>query len=130
MFDQSIPSTPVRVQDFSVLDRGDRIIETYEFARNVESALIIPKNLAARFSQRRYAAKTIHLNWQDGTAKVNIYRDGIFCISVDNVGSYSEKPDSNLRPGYRQCNFDTNNCTNAVVALPDRCIKPPRPRPQ
>ena len=130
VFDQSVPGTPVRVQDFSVLDTGDRIIETYDCVRNVEPSLIIPKNLTAHFSQRRYAARTIHLNWQDGTAKVDIYRDGIFRTSVDNVGSYSEKPGNNLRPSYMVCNFDTNNCSNAVVALPDRYIEPPRPRPQ
>ena len=98
MFGQSVPGTPVRAQDFSVLDTGDRIIETYGCVRNVEPALIIPKNLAARFSQRRCAAKTVRVKWRDGTAKVDIYRDGIFRISVDNVGSYSEKPGSNLRP--------------------------------
>ena len=130
VFGQSVPGPPVRVQEFSVLDTGDRIIETCDCVRNVEPALVIPKNLAARFSQRRRAAKQIHLNWQDGTAKVDIYRDGIFRASADNVGSYSEKPGSNLRPSYRVCNFDTNNFTNAVVALPDRCIKPPRPRSQ
>ncbi len=130
VFDQAVPSTPVRVQDFSVLDTGDRIIETYDCVRNAEPALIIPKNLIARISQRRYGPKIINLSWQDGTAKVDIYRDGVFRASVNNIGSYSEKPGANIRPSYVVCNFDTNNCSNAVIAMPDRYNDPPRPRPQ
>ncbi len=130
VFDQAVPGTPVRVQDFSVLDTGDRIIETYDCVRNAEPALIIPKNLTARISQRRYGPKIINLSWQDGTAKVDIYRDGVFRASVNNTGSYSEKPGANIRPSYVVCNFDTNNCSNAVIAMPDRYNDPPRPRPQ
>lgn len=130
LFDQAVPGSPVRVQDFSVIDTGDRIIETYDCVRNAEPALILPKNLSARISQRRYGPKIINLSWQDGTAKVDIYRDGMFRLSIDNTGSYSEKPGSNQRPSYMVCNFDTNTCSSAVIALPDRYIDPPRPRPQ
>ena len=130
VFDQAVPGSPVRVQDFSVIDTGDRIIETYDCVRNAEPILSIPKNLTARISQRRYAPKMINLNWQDGAAKVDIYRDGVFRASMDNIGRYSEKPGNNLRPSYVVCNFDTNNCSIAVIALPDRYIDPPRPRPQ
>ena len=130
VFDQAVPGTPVRVQDFSVLDTGDRIIETYDCVRNAEPALMIPKNLTARISQRRYGPKIINLSWQDGTAKVDIYRDGVFRASVNNTGSYSEKSGANIRPSYVVCNFDTNNCSNAVIAMPDRYSDPPRPRPQ
>lgn len=130
LFDQAVPGSPVRVQDFSVIDTGDRIIETYDCVRNAEPALIVPKNLSARISQRRYGPKIINLSWQDGTAKVDIYRDGVFRLSIDNTGSYSEKPGSNQQPSYMVCNFDTNTCSSAVIALPDRYIDPPRPRPQ
>jgi hypothetical protein len=130
VFDQAVPSAPVRVQDFSVLDTGDRIIETYDCVRNAEPALIIPKNLTARISQRRYGPKIINLSWQDGTAQVDIYRDGVFRSTVDNVGSYAEKSGNNARASFMVCNFGTNNCSNALVALPDRYIEPPRPRPQ
>ena len=33
-FDQDVPSAPVRVQDFAVIDTGPRIIETYDCVRN------------------------------------------------------------------------------------------------
>ena len=35
-FDQQVPGTPVRIQDFQVLDTGARIIETYNCVRNPE----------------------------------------------------------------------------------------------
>lgn len=129
-FDQDVPGTPVRVQDFSVIDTGERIIETYDCVRNAEPPLIVPRDLTARISVPRSGPKKVSLGWQDGTAKVDIYRDGAFRASVDNIGSYSEKLGSNLRPSYIVCNFNTNNCSSAVMALPDRYNEPPRPRPQ
>lgn len=33
-FDQDVPSAPVRVQDFAVIDTGPRIVETYDCVRN------------------------------------------------------------------------------------------------
>jgi len=49
-FDQQVPSAPVRVEDFQVLDTGARIIETYNCVRNSEpsgkyvaSATTLPK---------------------------------------------------------------------------------------
>jgi len=130
LFDQAVPGSPVRVQDFSVIDTGDRVIETYDCVRNAEPAASIPKNLTARISQRRSGAKTINLSWQDGTAKVDIYRDGVFRASINNIGKYSEKPGNNPRPSYIVCNFDSNNCSSAAIALPDMYIDPPRPRPR
>lgn len=35
-FDQQVPGTPVRIEDFQVLDTGPRIIETYDCVRNPE----------------------------------------------------------------------------------------------
>ena len=35
-FDQQVPGTPVRIEDFQVLDTGPRIIETYDCVRNAE----------------------------------------------------------------------------------------------
>jgi serine/threonine-protein kinase len=35
-FDQQVPGTPVRIEDFQVLDTGARIIETYDCVRNPE----------------------------------------------------------------------------------------------
>ncbi len=130
VFDQAVPGTPVRVQDFSVIDTGDRIIETYDCVRNAEPALNIPANLVARIMRKRRNGSTyIHLSWQDGSSKIDIYRDGIFRATVDNIGSYTEKPGPNPKPSYIACNFDTNNCSNTAIALPDRYIDPPRPDP-
>ena len=71
-----------------------------------------------------------NLSWLDGGAKVDVYRDGVFRTSVNNSGRYAEKPGKNLRPSYVVCNFDTNDCSNASIAMPDRYIDPPRQRPQ
>ncbi len=131
VFDQAVPGTPVRVQDFSVIDTGDRIIETYDCVRNAEPPLELPTNLLARIMRKSVKGPTyINLSWDDGSAKVDIYRDGIFRATIDNIGTYTEKPGSNPKPSYIVCNFDSNHCSNTAVALPDRYIDPPRPRPQ
>ncbi|MEO8002343.1 MAG: hypothetical protein ABI644_10745 [Arenimonas sp.] len=131
VFDQSVPGSPVRVQDFSVIDTGNRIVETYDCVRNPEPALIIPKNLEARIGQsQRIGPKLTSLNWQDGTARVDIYRDGVLRVNIDNTGVYSEKPGTNPRPGYIVCNANTTQCSSLVHALPDKYIDPPSPRPQ
>ncbi len=131
LFDQSVPASPVRVQDFSVIDTGNRIIETYGCVRNAEPPPITPTNLDARIIQpRRIGPKLIDLTWQDGTAKVDIYRDGSLRAMVDNAGTYSEKLGSNPRPSYIVCNANTTQCSIAAIALPVRNIDPPRPRPQ
>jgi hypothetical protein len=131
VFDQSVPASPVRVQDFLVIDTGNRIIETYDCVRNAEPALIVPKNLSARILQaRRMGPKLVSLGWEDGTASVDIYRNGVLRATVSNTGSYAEKLGSNPRPSYVVCNVNTTQCSSAVVALPDRYAEPPRPRPQ
>jgi len=131
IFDQAVPSSPVRVQDFSVIDTGARIIETYDCVRNAEPVAQIPVNLEARIKRSsRYSVKLLNLSWQNGTAKVDIYRDGVFRISVDNNGSYIEKPSNNPRASYMVCNANTTQCSNAAIGLPDRYIDPPRPQPQ
>jgi hypothetical protein len=131
VFDQSVPSSPVRATDFSVIDTGARTIETYECVRNAEPPASIPNNLTARI-QRTYrnGPMLVTLNWQSGATKVDIYRDGVFRKSIDNNGSYLEKRGTNARASYRVCNADTSDCSNAAVALPDRYIDPPKPRPQ
>jgi len=131
IFDQAVPASPVKVQDFSVIDTGDRIVETYDCVRNPEPALSSPKNLEARIGKsQRIGPKLVSLSWQDGTARVDIYRDGVLRANIDNAGIYSEKPVSNPRPGYIVCNANTSQCSSLVLALPDRYIDPPRPMPQ
>lgn len=130
-FDQSVPGSPVRVQDFSVIDTGDRIIETYDCVRNPEPAQIVPANLVARIMRKSIKGATyIGLFWQSGAAKVDIYRDGIFRSTIDNIGSYTEKPGTNPKPSYIVCNSGSNNCSNSAIALADRYIDPPPVRPQ
>lgn len=131
VFDQSVPGNPVRVSDFSVIDTGARIIETYDCVRNVEPPVSIPNVLTARIQRtHRNGAMLVNLKWQSGASRVDVYRDGVFRASIDNNGGYVEKPGSNARASYRICNMDTSDCSNAVVALPDRNIDPPLPRPQ
>ena len=131
VFDQAVPGSPVRVQDFSVIDTGDRIIETYDCVRNAEPALALPTNLLARITRKSARGPAyVNLNWGDGSASVDIYRDGVFRATINNSGTYAEKLGSNPKPGYIVCNFNTNNCSSAAVALPDHYTNPPRPRPQ
>jgi hypothetical protein len=131
VFDQSVPSNPVRASDFSVIDTGARIIETYDCVRNAEPSASISGNLTARIQRtHRNGAMLVNLNWQSGGAKVDIYRDGVFRKSIDNTGSYVEKAVKNISSSYMVCNADTSDCSNAVVALPDRYIDLPKPRPQ
>jgi hypothetical protein len=131
VFDQSVPSNPVRASDFSVIDTGNRIIETYDCVRNAEPSISTPNNLVARIQRtHRNGAMLVNLKWQNGSAKVDIYRDGVFRKSIDNAGSFIEKIGNNNRPSYMICNGNTSDCSNAVVALPDRYIDLPKPRPQ
>ncbi len=131
VFDQAVPGSPVRVQDFSVIDTGDRIIETYDCVRNAEPSLELPANLLARIMRKNGKGTTyVNLSWDAGSAKVDICRDGVFRATIDNIGAYAEKPGINPKPSYIVCNFNSNHCSNAAVALPDRYIDPPRPQPQ
>jgi hypothetical protein len=127
VFDQSVISNPVRVQDFSVIDTGPRIIETYECVRNAEPAASIPNLLSARI-QRSYrnGPMLVNLKWQDGSAKIDVYRDGVFRASVNNTGQYVEKPGKLSRASYMLCNAESSQCSNAITALPDRYIDLPR----
>ncbi|MEO6171515.1 MAG: hypothetical protein ABIP02_00210, partial [Arenimonas sp.] len=131
VFDQAVPGSPVRVQDFSVIDTGARIVETYDCVRNAEPAISMPSSLNARIMRKRRKGFTyINLNWQSGSAKIDVYRDGVFRSTVNNTGSYAEKPGSNPKSSFIVCNFNTTHCSNAAIALPDAYIDPPIPRPQ
>ena len=131
VFDQAVPGSPVRVQDFSVIDTGDRIIETYDCVRNAEPTPALPANLLARIMRRSVRGPAYaKLSWDNGSAKVDIYRDGVFRSSIDNLGTFTEKLGNNPKPSYIVCNFNTDDCSNAAVALADHYFTPPRPRPQ
>lgn len=130
VFDQAVPGTPVRAQDFSVIDTGDRIIETYDCVRNSEPAIATPANLAARMMRkRRNGPLFVNLAWQSGSAKIDVYRDGSFVTTEKNLGSFTEKPQKNKTSSFIVCNFDSNDCSNPAIALPDSYIDPPKPNP-
>jgi hypothetical protein len=132
IFDQAVPNAIVRTQDFSIVDTGDRIIETYDCVRNAEPSAQVPRNLSARIQRigRNSSAVLAALSWQEGTAKLDIYRDGAFRKSIDNTASTYDKVGANPRPSYIVCNANTTQCSTAVIALPDLYQDPPRPKPQ
>lgn len=131
LFDQAVPSAPLRTQDFSLIDTGPRIVETYDCVRNAEPSASIPNTLTSQIKRtHRNGALLVNLSWLAGGARVDIYRDGVFRTSVDNTNRYAEKLGKNLRPSFVVCNVDTNDCSNAAMAAPHQYIDPPRQRPQ
>lgn len=130
VFDQAVPGAPVRVQDFSVIDTGNRIIETYDCVRNAEPATVIPENLVARVIRKRQNGPIfVSLAWQSGSSKIDVYRNGSHQVTLDNTGSYIEKAEKNSKFSYIVCNFDSAHCSNAAMAVPDGYIDPPKPDP-
>lgn len=130
VFDQAVPGSPVRVQDFSVIDTGNRIIETYDCVRNAEPATAIPENLVARVIRKRQNGPIfVSLAWQSGSSKIDVYRDGSHQVTLDNTGSHIEKAEKNSKSSYIVCNFDSGHCSNAAMAVPDGYIDPPKPDP-
>ena len=130
VFDQAVPGSPVRVQDFSVIDTGDRIIETYDCVRNAEPATAVPENLVARVIRKRRSGPVfVSLVWQSGSSKIDVYRDGSHQVTLDNIGSHMEKAQKNSKYSYIVCNFDSTHCSNVAIASPDGYIDPPKPDP-
>ena len=125
VFDQSVPSAVVRVQDFEVIDTGPRIIETYDCVRNPEPSR--PGQLTARLRARssRMPINVVQLNWQGGAELVDIHRNGVHQATLANSGSYSEKVTATTPASYMVCNIDSSACSNAAIALPVRSIDPP-----
>jgi len=115
-FDQAVPGSPVRVQDFAVMDTGPQIVETYECERNAEpDSASTPSGLAGsivRLGQRQLPH--IELAWSSGAARVDLYRNGSHVGTIDNHGAYSalamDAPGS-----WVVCNADTTRCTSAVT---------------
>ena len=71
----------------------------------------------------------VNLAWQSGSSKIDVYRDGSHRATLDNIGSYIEKAEKNLKPSYIVCHFDSSNCSNAAIAAADGYIDPPKPDP-
>jgi hypothetical protein len=125
-FDQAVPGTPVRVQDFEVMDTGPQIVETYDCVRNPEPdspsrptglvgsiALLGPRQLPH-----------IALAWSAGAARVDLYRNGSHVGAIDNQGRYSALAMG--APGsWMVCNVDTTLCSAAVTPAMTTRLDPP-----
>ena len=116
IFDQAVPGSPVRVQDFEVMRTGPQIVETYECVRNAEpDSPSAPANLVAGITDidPRQALR-VSLQWSSGAARVDVYRNGAHVTTLDNTGRYSGL--ARDTPGsWTVCNADTMLCTAAVT---------------
>ena len=66
IFDQAVPGSPVRVQDFEVMRTGPQIVETYECVRNAEpDSPSAPANSRGRRHRHRPAAGAARLAAMD-----------------------------------------------------------------
>ncbi len=140
VFDQAVPASPVRVQDFTVLDTGPRIVETYECVRNAEPpppSTTPPTAISARITQAApKALLLIEVRWSDGAAQVDLWRNGQKQRTVTNANLYVEKYFGGVRPTFRVCNANTTTCTATVISQPLRQTgpipatpQPPLPKP-
>lgn len=122
VFDQAVAGSPVRAQDFEVLDTGPRIIETWDCVRNVEPPdAPAPASLQARLTRgNRHGADLIRLDWTQGASQVDIYRDATLVATVANQGTWTGKAGGSLAASYRLCNAQTQSCTAAVLPVRDR----------
>ncbi|MEP6632772.1 MAG: hypothetical protein ABJA62_01040 [Luteimonas sp.] len=131
-FDQAVPASPVRVQDFDVMDTGPQIVETYDCVRNAEpDATSAPRNLVAHtapIGQRQLPYVT--LTWASGAARVDLYRGTAYAGTVDNLGQYSALSTS-APAAWRVCNADSTVCSASVVpsALQADAARPASARP-
>jgi len=75
VFDLSVSSAVVPVQDFAVIDTGARIIETCDCVRNPEPSR--RNQLSARLlsPRGRQGPNLVQLNWQRGSGQVDIHRN-------------------------------------------------------
>lgn len=135
VFDQAVPGTPVRVQDFAVIDTGPRIVETYDCVRNAEPppppASTPPTGIASRLLPATGGVRQIQTTWQGGAAQVDVSRNGQFVRTMANGGSYVENYYGGARPGIRICNTGTTQCAWTVPTkpLPEPAVAPAKPAP-
>ena len=136
VFDQAVPGTPVRAQDFQVLDTGPRILETWECERNAELPDAPPPDSLQAYLTRgsRHGAPLVRLDWTGGAPRVDVYRGDTLAATVDNAGHWTGKPGATPQTLYRLCNADTLSCSVGVIALPERWTQaaptPAKPKPR
>jgi serine/threonine-protein kinase len=126
IFDLAVPASPVRVQDFAVIDTGARIVETWDCVRNDDPPPPgVPGQLEGRVLRAAGSpVAMVRLDWRLGGRRIDIRRNGQLVASLDNLGSWSEKWSGEARRSYTVCNAGTGECSNAVLLL-DRGIRPP-----
>jgi hypothetical protein len=129
VFDQAVPASPVRVTDFTVLDTGPRIVETYDCVRNAEPPPLTTDPAPTALSARvvRAAPKlpsSIEIRWIGGAAQLDIYRNNQLWRTVVNGNVYYEKYAGGARPTYRLCTAGSSVCTGSVMAQPERSTGP------
>ncbi len=119
VFDQAVPSQPVRAQDFEVLQTGPTIIETYDCVRNADDP--DPSGLTARLGRTAPGGTELAiLAWSGGGSQVDIYRGASLLATVANTGGWTGKPGNPWRQPYRVCIHDSQACSDAVYPLRDR----------
>lgn len=119
VFDQAVPSQPVRAQDFEVLQTGPKIIETYDCVRNADDP--DPSGLTARLGRTAPGGTELAiLAWSGGGSQVDIYRGASLLATVANTGGWTGKPGNPWRQPYRVCIHDSQACSDAVYPLRDR----------
>jgi hypothetical protein len=119
VFDQAVPSAKVVVQDFTVLDTGPRILETYDCVRNPEppppttTAPSAPGAVIVQAGLKQ--PMVIELRWTGGATDVSIQRNGQLVRTLTNTNLYVEKYFGGPRPGFRVCNAGTTTCSPSVL---------------
>jgi len=130
IFDQAVPGSPVRVQDFEVMRTGPQVVETYECVRNAEpDSTDAPHDLAVSvgFSGPRQLPH-VTLGWSGGSARVDLYRNGTFLRTIDNHGRYWGVTPA-TPTSHAVCNADTALCATATGATPS-ALSPARFAPR
>ncbi|KFN45026.1 hypothetical protein [Arenimonas oryziterrae] len=132
VFDQAVPASPVRAQDFAIIDTGARIVETWDCVRNIEPTA--PNRLVGTVTRQAGLPRLpqiVGLTWQDGAAQVDVYRNGVLRATLANTHVWSDKAFAfnENSASYLVCNAGTAVCSNAAVPAPTRTNDPPPPRP-
>jgi hypothetical protein len=116
IFDQAVPSRPLRPTDFELIDTGPKIVETYDCVRNDGTSA--PSQLRASVSRGangRRGAEVIDLRWEGGAAaNVDVWRGAAVVQTVDNVNRWQAKYSGPATTPWRICNAGTSTCSNAA----------------
>ncbi|WP_139447274.1 hypothetical protein [Arenimonas terrae] len=122
IFDQAVPGSPVRAQDFVVLDTGPRILETWECERNVDAP--DPAGLTATLIAKHRGPMQVQLDWTGGGERMDVWRGDQLVSTVDNQGRWLGKHGGSPSLPWRVCNADSQACSAGVVPARDRWLRP------